>query len=223
MEAPADRLACGEDVLAARRSHAHVSVYSGPAPPSAGSQPAALGRDRAALDAVRRRDDDLDLARVLAPELVHVRGAHVHPQLGRPRAARVVATRMWLGASSRVLLPLRKTDESLSNVSLPSGVGIARAAVGADERRARRPARSPVPCEVRDRRSPSSCRPARSPSRSPWRTPGACCERASGPSRGSSGGRRRRRLASAPGAADSLARTERAGDRSAASTPDSTA
>jgi hypothetical protein len=30
---------------------------------------------------------------------------------------------MWLGASSRVALPLMKTLESLSKVSLPSGVG----------------------------------------------------------------------------------------------------
>src|SRR5437764_548069 len=31
--------------------------------------------------------------------------------------------RMWLGWSSRVLFPERNTDESLSNVSFPSGVG----------------------------------------------------------------------------------------------------
>ena len=30
---------------------------------------------------------------------------------------------MWFGASSRVLFPLRKTDESLSKVSFPSGAG----------------------------------------------------------------------------------------------------
>ena len=30
---------------------------------------------------------------------------------------------MWFGASSRVLLPLRKTDESLSKVSFPSAAG----------------------------------------------------------------------------------------------------
>jgi hypothetical protein len=31
--------------------------------------------------------------------------------------------RMWLGWSSRVRLPERKTEESLSKVSLPSGAG----------------------------------------------------------------------------------------------------
>src|SRR6185437_15252364 len=38
----------------------------------------APGGDRAALDAVRRRDPDLDLA-VATAELVHLRGAHPHP------------------------------------------------------------------------------------------------------------------------------------------------
>ena len=31
--------------------------------------------------------------------------------------------RMWFGASSRVALPVAKTDESLSKVVLPSGFG----------------------------------------------------------------------------------------------------
>ena len=34
---------------------------------------------------------------------------------------------MWFGASSRVLFPLRKTEESLSKVSLPSAAGYAAA------------------------------------------------------------------------------------------------
>src|SRR5689334_22431142 len=38
--------------------------------------------DRAALDAVRGRDLDLDIA-VAASELVHLRGAHPHPQLAQ--------------------------------------------------------------------------------------------------------------------------------------------
>ena len=31
--------------------------------------------------------------------------------------------RMWFGASSRVALPVAKTDDSLSKVTLPSGFG----------------------------------------------------------------------------------------------------
>src|SRR5918912_452244 len=41
---------------------------------------AALRADRAALDAVRRRDLDVDLA-VPVPDLVHLRRAHAGPQL----------------------------------------------------------------------------------------------------------------------------------------------
>ena len=33
---------------------------------------------------------------------------------------------MWFGASSRVALPVAKTDESLSKVTLPSGFGYSR-------------------------------------------------------------------------------------------------
>ena len=54
--------------------------------------------------------------------LVDLRGAHVHPRVGEV-ARDVRWIRMWFGWSSRVRLPERKTDESLSNVSLPSGAG----------------------------------------------------------------------------------------------------
>ena len=45
--------------------------------------------------------------------------SHMRPSSAGTR----VCTRMWFGWSSRVLLPDAKTDESLSNVSLPSGAG----------------------------------------------------------------------------------------------------
>ena len=57
-----------------------------------------------------------------ALDLVDLRRAHPRPQLGQ-LARHLVCTRMWLGWSSRVRFPERKTDESLSNVSLPSGAG----------------------------------------------------------------------------------------------------
>ena len=50
---------------------------------------------------------------------------------------------MWLGASSRVALPVVKTPESLSNVYLPSGFGIALVAVGQQQRLRRRRGASP--------------------------------------------------------------------------------
>jgi hypothetical protein len=64
-----------------------------------------------------------DLAGVLLADLVHVRRAQARPTSRRRRAGRGVSMRMWLGWSSRVLLPEAKTDESLSKVSLPSGAG----------------------------------------------------------------------------------------------------
>src|SRR5579864_8268879 len=45
-------------------------------------EPAALRRDRAALDAVGRRHDDLHLACVFGPDLVDLGRAHARPQLG---------------------------------------------------------------------------------------------------------------------------------------------
>ena len=87
-------------------------------------QAAALRRDRAALDAVRRGDlDRRPSVSAAGSDLVDLRRAHARPELGRARAAPASATRMWLGWSSRVRLPDRKTDESLSKVSSPSGAG----------------------------------------------------------------------------------------------------
>ena len=86
-------------------------------------QPAALGGDRAALDAVGRGHLHVHGAvAVRRADLVHLRGAHPRPRLGDVRGT-LRWIRMWFGWSSRVRLPERKTDESLSNVSLPSGAG----------------------------------------------------------------------------------------------------
>ena len=104
---------------------AQVSEYSGPERRLGRGEAPALGGDGAALHAVRRLELDRRRARRRPPvaDRVDLRGAHVRPQLGDVGAARVAAPAMWLGWSSRVLLPAANTDESLSKVSLPSGSG----------------------------------------------------------------------------------------------------
>ena len=87
-------------------------------------QAAALGGDRAALDAVRRRHLDLDGAVAVAARRPR-RPAPGTCASTAPRASRGTCRwmRMWFGWSSRVRLPDAKTDESLSKVSFPSGAG----------------------------------------------------------------------------------------------------
>ena len=90
---------------------------------------------------------------------------------------------MWLGWSSRVRLPDRKTDDSLSNVSFPSGAGYDAAAVG-DEHLllgvalGRPVARREPP--RRDRREPGQRRARPEPAR---RTPDACSALSAGRAR----------------------------------------
>ena len=98
-------------------------MYSGPLPPSGG-----VSRPPLAEIAPHWTQFDGFTSTCTMPvavggaRLVDLRGAHVHP-----RSARSFGTvrwiRMWFGWSSRVRLPERKTDESLSNVSFPSGAG----------------------------------------------------------------------------------------------------
>ncbi len=76
-----DRLRGGDDVLDAD----HIDWYSGPDPALRGEEPASLGGDRAALDAVRRRHLDFHHVprRARVPgDLVDLSWAHVHPRLG---------------------------------------------------------------------------------------------------------------------------------------------
>ena len=113
-------------------------------------EPAALRGDRAALDAVRGRHVHDDLARVLLADLVHVGRAEPRPTSAATSRGTRVSMRMWLGWSSRVLLPDAKTEESLSKVSLPSGdrVHFARSVV---IRSARRRARASRPSAASSR------------------------------------------------------------------------
>ena len=106
-----------------RRASGYVSLYSGPDRPRAASG-AALGGDRAALHAVRRREPTATMpspprcrSRTPAPGTccAHSSATRAAPALDA----------MWFGWSSRVLLPDANTDESLSKVSLPSGTGSA--------------------------------------------------------------------------------------------------
>ena len=55
----------------------------------------------------------------LGADLVDLRRAHFAQAIATSRGTRRWM-RMWSGWSSRLRLPLAKTDESLSNVSLPS-------------------------------------------------------------------------------------------------------
>ena len=87
-------------------------------------EPAALGADRAALDAVRRRHASPRPCRRRRRRRPRRRAPGTSTATS-PRASRgtCVWMRTWLGWSSRVRLPDAKTDESLSKVSVPSGAG----------------------------------------------------------------------------------------------------
>ncbi len=99
-------------------------MYSGPEPPSGG-----VSRPPLAVIAPHWTQFDGASSTVTVPsvvlraDLIHLRGAHVRPELARPPRGTRRSIRMWFGWSSRVLLPEAKTDESLSKVSLPSGAG----------------------------------------------------------------------------------------------------
>ena len=87
-------------------------------------QPAALGGDRAALDAVRgsRHVHRPGCRRPLRPRRP-VRDTSM--PMRRPGRVDVGWTRMWFGWSSRVLFPERKTDDSLSKDELSVGRRVA--------------------------------------------------------------------------------------------------
>ena len=108
-------------------------------------QPAALGGDRAALDAVRRVHLDVHHpVAVGGAGLVDLRGAHVYPCIGQvfrdsaldPDVVRLVVARP---------VAREENGRELVERQLPVGRRIARRAVGADQRPRRRSARSRTP------------------------------------------------------------------------------
>ena len=107
-----------------RRRDPQVSVYSGPEPPSGGVR-------RPPFAVIAPHWTQFEGLSLTLDEAVVAAGARPRrpapgtsaPTARRAPPARFVATRMWFGWSSRVRLPERNTDESLSNVSVPSGAG----------------------------------------------------------------------------------------------------
>src|SRR5919204_2062120 len=92
---------------------------------------AAFRRDRAALDAVRGRDLDLDLA-VAAGDLVHLRWAHAHPHLAQvARDAALEAQVVRLVVARPV--PREVDRRELVEGELPVRPRIAARTAGADE------------------------------------------------------------------------------------------
>ena len=106
-----------------RHRDPHVSVYSGPEPPSGGVRRPPFAVIAPHWTQFDGRDLNGHLAVLAGLDLVDARRAHSRPELGRAPRGTAVCTRMWSGWSSRVRLPERNTDESLSNVSDPSGAG----------------------------------------------------------------------------------------------------
>src|SRR5437764_2254120 len=101
----------------------YVSVYSGPLPPSGGVKrppfaviaPHCTQFDGATLTVTVPSPPSTPISYTCAGQrLTHISAT----SFGTRRSIR-----MWFGWSSRVLLPAANTDESLSNVSFPSGVG----------------------------------------------------------------------------------------------------
>ena len=140
-------------------------------------QPAALGGDRAALDAVRRRD----ARRAPCRRRPRRRPRRPAPGTSAPTARRRsrgtrVSTRMWFGWSSRVLLPRREDRRELVERELAVRRRDSSWRGRSDQRRGRRRAR-------RASRPAGSCpsitvialasAPPTTEARA--RTPGACC------------------------------------------------
>src|SRR6266566_8887466 len=99
------------------RGGSQVSVYSGPEPPSGGVRRppfAVMAPHWTQFDGVTCTTPSTTSYTCAGQSISHIRPTSVGTS---------VCTRMWLGWSSRVLFPDAKTDESLSNVSLPSGLG----------------------------------------------------------------------------------------------------
>jgi hypothetical protein len=102
------------------------------AEPSTG-QPAALGGDRAALDAVRRGDLDLHIAvTCLVADLVDLRRAHSRPELGDLRR-NVVAYAQVVGRVVTCLVAAEEDRRELVEGELAVGNRVALRAVGTDQ------------------------------------------------------------------------------------------
>src|SRR5579884_1116850 len=120
----------GQSPRAVRRAYdvgktdvSQVFVYSGPEPPSGG-----VRRPPFAVIAPHCTQFDGATSTVTVPSPAsapssYTRAGHMLTHSCATSTGTVRWMRRWFGWSSRVLLPERKTDESLSKVSLPSGAG----------------------------------------------------------------------------------------------------
>src|SRR5262249_17821315 len=101
----------------------YVFVYSGPEPPSGG-----VRRPPFAVMAPHCTQFDGATFTVTVPSPFSAPSSYTCAgqrltQSSATSRGTVRSMRMWFGWSSRVLFPERKTDESLSKVSLPSAAG----------------------------------------------------------------------------------------------------
>src|SRR5439155_1780757 len=112
----------------------YVSVYSGPEPPSGGVRrppfaviaPHCTQFDGVTLTVTTSAPSPPPPPPPLLPSppaTSYTCAGHMRTHISASVRGTSVCTRMWLGWSSRVRFPERKTDDSLSNVSLPSGAG----------------------------------------------------------------------------------------------------